>query len=320
MYKSLFDQTFFNRLSHFCLSPRLRPTSGLAGRYRSGKKGSSVEFSDIREYMPGDDIRRIDWNAYARTDRLFVKLYDDEREARYHILLDTSASMAVPKEKSIHALHIAASIAYMALNSGDRVDITFLHKDANKTTASFAGKTAIYTLAGLLSECTFSGGGVLPYSLEMLPYKSKGTTFIISDFLDLCGTPTAQGKDTSLFFSETYQVSEQQQVKHMLNLLAARRQSVALVQVYSQEEEQPERLFSEETAGNVFQLTDSETAGKLRLSPSKELFRHYHKQKQALESVLKSTAARYHGAYLKTVAGDPIEKFLQDGAHLDLWR
>lgn len=87
------DAAFFDRISRLRLAMGHRASMNLTGNRKSTQKGSSTEFSDFREYMPGDDIRRIDWNAYGRLDRLYIKEYMEEKEAVVSILLDTSASM-----------------------------------------------------------------------------------------------------------------------------------------------------------------------------------------------------------------------------------
>ena len=89
----MLDAAFFDRLSRLRLAMGNKSSLNRTGNRKSMQKGSSTEFSDFREYMPGDDIRRIDWNAYGRLDRLFVKEYMEEKESIVSILIDTSASM-----------------------------------------------------------------------------------------------------------------------------------------------------------------------------------------------------------------------------------
>ena len=84
---------FLSRLDALSLAMRGRAQGGAGGSRRSRQTGSSAEFSDYREYVPGDDIRRLDWNAYARFDRLFLKLFMEEQESLVTVLLDASASM-----------------------------------------------------------------------------------------------------------------------------------------------------------------------------------------------------------------------------------
>ena len=90
---TIFDKDFFQKLGKINLAMNMRLDQGQSGQRKSTAKGSSVEFSDFREYILGDDIRRIDWNAYGRLNKLFIKQFMEEKEAFYHIFLDSSASM-----------------------------------------------------------------------------------------------------------------------------------------------------------------------------------------------------------------------------------
>ena len=125
MQEKIFDDDFFQKLNTLKLSLNMRLNQGMSGARKSGAKGTSVEFSDFREYMLGDDIRRIDWNAYGRMDKLFIKQFMEEKEGIYHIFLDTSKSMdyGEPK-KSRLALQIAGALSYLVLNNLDRVYVT----------------------------------------------------------------------------------------------------------------------------------------------------------------------------------------------------
>lgn len=93
MMEMMLNAAFFDRLSRLRLAMGGKSSMNMTGNRKSMQKGSSTEFSDFREYMPGDDLRRIDWNAYGRLDRLYVKEYMEEKETVVSILIDTSASM-----------------------------------------------------------------------------------------------------------------------------------------------------------------------------------------------------------------------------------
>src|SRR3954471_20015456 len=99
-----------------CL-PRHAPV-GLAGGTLSQRAGSSLEFREHREYEPGDDLRHIDWNAYARSDQLMVKLYHEEVTPHLDLLVDGSRSMALEEPKAAAALGVAAFLAAAAENAG----------------------------------------------------------------------------------------------------------------------------------------------------------------------------------------------------------
>src|SRR3954451_1484594 len=92
-YTTLFDANFLKKLERLSIiSRKLRP-GRMKGERRSTRRGSSVEFADYRNYTPGDDLRRVDWNVYARLERLFLKLFQEEEDITVHVLLDASKSM-----------------------------------------------------------------------------------------------------------------------------------------------------------------------------------------------------------------------------------
>ena len=91
---------------------------------RSTKRGTSIEFADYRNYTPGDDLRRLDWNIYARLDRPLTKLYEDEEDLAVHLILDTSASMDWGEEdlhKFDYARRLVAGLGYISLATNDRL-------------------------------------------------------------------------------------------------------------------------------------------------------------------------------------------------------
>src|SRR5207244_4626647 len=120
----LFEPSFVRALEALTLSGRRIPSGRTAGQWRSRASGSSVEFADYRTYAPGDEFRRIDWNAYARLERLFVRLYRAEEDLALTLVLDVSASMGWgrPRSKGRLAAQLAGALAFIALQRGDRVD------------------------------------------------------------------------------------------------------------------------------------------------------------------------------------------------------
>ena len=104
MEEVLFDGEFFARLHTLRMSNKMKLTSGMSGGRKSSAKGNSVEFSDFREYMLGDDIRKIDWNAYGRMNRLFIKLFQEEKEGLFRIFLDGSKSMDYGEHNLIYII------------------------------------------------------------------------------------------------------------------------------------------------------------------------------------------------------------------------
>ena len=89
----LFDESTLRKLNRLTLVARRIRAGVMKGERRSSKRGSSIEFADYRDYVAGDDLRRLDWNIYARLDRPFIKLLEEEEDLAVHILVDASRSM-----------------------------------------------------------------------------------------------------------------------------------------------------------------------------------------------------------------------------------
>ena len=124
---TVFDEGFLRQLERLLLLLRSPVRGGLKGGRRSVKRGQSVEFADYRDYALGDDLRQLDWNVYARLERLFVKLFVEEEDVTITLLIDTSASMAAGRpEKLLFAKRAAAALGYIGLASEDRVAVSAL--------------------------------------------------------------------------------------------------------------------------------------------------------------------------------------------------
>ena len=125
--RSFIDPTVLGRLARLPLSAR-RPMLGqVSGRHVSPHRGASVEFAEYRKYVPGDDLRRLDWRTYGRTDRYYVKEFEADTNLRLCLVVDTSGSMnfgSVGMTKLDYANHLAASLAYLAVQQGDAVGLS----------------------------------------------------------------------------------------------------------------------------------------------------------------------------------------------------
>lgn len=223
------------------------PASGGSGGLRRSKAlGSSVEFSDFREYTAGDDIRRLDWNAYARFDKLFLKLFMEEQEQRVNIIMDASASMAFGEPtKWDAAIMLAETLCYLSLCGGDRVTVYALQGDQTLTSRPLNGRQSYPTATEFLSRITPSGETTLNLPTIALP-KGRGMTVLISDMLCDSGYERA------------------------LKSLLFRKQEASVVQVWSKEEWEP-------TLDDTVELVDSESGGTHIINPSYDLIRRYRK-------------------------------------------
>ena len=113
----MLDAGIYEQLSRLVIAMKQKSSQNMAGNRRSVQKGTSAEFSDFREYMPGDDLRRLDWNVYARSERMYIREYFEEKEAVVSVILDTSASMHYGKKsKAELAQDLCAVIAFLTLH------------------------------------------------------------------------------------------------------------------------------------------------------------------------------------------------------------
>ena len=175
----MLTDSFLSRLDRLCLAMRGRAQGGAGGSRRSRQTGSSAEFSDYREYIPGDDIRRLDWNAYARFDRLFLKLFMEEQESLVTILLDASASM---EAKWASARAAAEAVGYLALTGGDRLCLQVLKDGRALRSPQFAGRAAYPRLTGFLDLCAPDGRtGTVTDAVKHTEGLKKGLCFLITD-------------------------------------------------------------------------------------------------------------------------------------------
>ncbi|WP_124726607.1 DUF58 domain-containing protein [Staphylospora marina] len=182
---SLFpDPAFLARLERLRLVVR-RPVKGTqVGERRSLFSGSSQEFSDFRPYSPGDDIRRVDWTAYARFRKWFLKIYVDERETDVHLWLDISRSMSWDAEhKARRALELAGALGYLALGAGDRLRVHAFARRVEAVSPPFSGKKSAPRLFSFLSSLSFDKDGDPDGAEDDAGYllRRRGISIIISD-------------------------------------------------------------------------------------------------------------------------------------------
>lgn len=270
------DMAFFDKLSRLRLSMGHKASMNLSGNRKSVQKGASAEFSDFREYMPGDDVRRIDWNAYGRLDRLYVKEYMEEKEAVVSILIDTSASMDYgTKKKSGLACLLAAAFAYMGLNNMDRV----LVYDMQKMQSPFAargGKKALPVLLGWLEQRSFDGNVDIGSVIRQLPARGPGVTVVISDFLQ-----------------ESFLGEGQNAIAKLLRFLDYRKQKAVFLHVLAGEELSVGAYAELTGTRNLIDMEDKST---LRLTLDAASIRVYEKALQEFLSQFQRECAR-RGAF-----------------------
>ena len=179
----MLDAKIFDSLSRLQLQMSHKSSLNMSGNRKSVQKGISAEFSDFREYMPGDDLRRMDWNVYARLDKLYIREYMEEKEAVVSVLIDTSASMDYgAKSKAELAADLAAVVSFLALNHMDRL-LLYDMKDMSRGLSVGGGRNAFAKAACWLEKLSFSGEINMLSAAKQMQLRGPGVTVIISDFL-----------------------------------------------------------------------------------------------------------------------------------------
>ena len=188
MKKYVINEEFLSRLD--ILETLLK--NNVAGMFGGNKQskygsfGSSSEFADYRDYMPGDDITKIDWNTYARFDKLYLKLFLDERQMHTRIYIDASRSMDYGRgQKAEQAVRLAAALAYMSVNEMDRVSVYAIKgNEIEEILPPTVGKESFFNRISKFNEIEFDGDSRI--SEALLPSvvgRGDGMSIIISDFL-----------------------------------------------------------------------------------------------------------------------------------------
>ena len=186
----LLDPDFLSSLERLSLLAR-RPVKGWsAGQRRSRRTGHSVEFADYRPYGEGDDLRYVDWNIFARTDRMVVKLFVDDEELSLHLLLDASASMDFGQpSKLAWATRLAAALGFVGLTGLERVGVGILREKVTEGRPPARGRAQVKAMMDFLGEV--KGGGTTRLNAALAGYsalqRGAGVAVLISDLMDAEG-------------------------------------------------------------------------------------------------------------------------------------
>ena len=185
---TVFDEAFLRQLERLKLLLRQPVRGGLKGGRRSVKRGRSVEFADYRDYVLGDDLRQLDWNVYARLEKLFVKLFIEEEDVTVSLIVDASASMATGRpDKLLFAKRAAAALGYIGLASEDRVQLMVLGGRVARRRNGLRGSGRVFRLLGDLSGIVPAQGPsdlVAAARHAAAQLHSRGLVILISDLLD----------------------------------------------------------------------------------------------------------------------------------------
>jgi uncharacterized protein (DUF58 family) len=296
MTDSLFDDSTRRKLEQLMLHASRVRSGAIKGERRSVKRGTSVEFADYRNYAPGDDLRRLDWNIYARLERPLTKLYEDEEDLAVHLLLDASASMNFPDggegggaehHKFAFARRLLAGLAYVSLTTDDRLMVTAFtvpnERDSDGTLHFGPARGRGYGAALLKFVGGLEARGAVDLNAALKNYAlrtgRRGLVVVISDLFAPSGF--ADG----------------------LNALVGKGHEVALLHVLAPEEVEPPLL------GDL-RLIDSETGMAQEVSVDDGLRELYRKRVEQWRDSLRMECRRRGAHYIPVTTDQAWEKVI----------
>jgi uncharacterized protein (DUF58 family) len=287
---TLLATSFLAKLDHLSLVARHVRAGQMAGERRSVKRGTSVEFADYRDYTQGDDLRRVDWNIYARLERPFVKLFEEEEDLAVHVLLDGSGSMAWGGEsadgrigeldKWAYARRLAAALGYVALISGDRLAVANLKSQiSNLKFGPARGRGQALRLFDWLEGLGAEGTTDLNAALRTYAISGgrAGLVILVSDLFSPAGY--AEG----------------------LSALATRGHEVIVIHVLSPDEVEP-------PLGGDLRLLDVETGEPQEVTIDGGMRSLYRRRLEAWRDEIRAACRTRDAHYVPAVTDTPFDR------------
>jgi uncharacterized protein (DUF58 family) len=278
----LLDPKFLARLEQLELVSRKIFLGRMKGERRSKRKGQSVEFADYRNYVVGDDLRHLDWNLFARLDRLFIRLFLEEEDLHFYILLDNSLSMDFGTPSKLHyARQVAAALAFIGLVNMDRVVIEVFNDRLTQSMPPARGRRSLWRVMDFLQKLEPAGPSDLTRALRTFSLKcsGKGIVVLLGDLMDKGGYQDA------------------------LRYLVARQLDIYVIQILSQEEIEPEIV------GDL-KLVDVEDADEAEITVSAPLLKKYKQNLAAFRAGLHEFCTRRGISYLFTSNQVPFDRLI----------
>lgn len=284
---NLLTPDLLRRLEQLQLLARRRAKSSVKGERRSKARGQSVEFADYRNYSAGDDFRYLDWNLYGRLERLFLKLYEEERELPLRVFLDASESMTFGTPvKFDFARQVAAAIGYVALCGFDRVTVCPFPDNAEEAAVRGAlravrGRKSALTFFQNLNLVTARGAANVNEALRRgaMEARQAGLAIVLTDFLDPAGYETG------------------------MSALISRGFQVTAVQILSPEELNP-------AAYGDLKLIDAETGGIQEVTFGRYRLKAYQQTVQNFCQHLREFCQARGISYFLASSDTPLEQLL----------
>lgn len=277
----LLDPGFMARLDQLDLTSRKMLAGKMKGERRSKRRGQSVEFADYRNYVVGDDLRFIDWNIYARLDRLFLKLFLEEEDLSLYVLLDVSKSCDYgDPNKSLYIKRVAAALGYIGLVNYNRVHIAAMADGIVAETGALRGRRRVSQMIDFVGKLEPAGPSHLAESCRKfaLGHRQKGVCIVLSDFFDKGG------------------------YKNGLRYVAGGKYDLFCVQILSPQEIDPVTALQ----GDL-RLRDMEDDDVAEVSVTQPLIKQYKANLNAYCLSLKEYVTRRGGTYLFTSTAVPFD-------------
>jgi uncharacterized protein (DUF58 family) len=251
----------------------------MKGERKSKRKGQSVEFADFRQYVAGDDLRFIDWNLFARLERLYLKLFLEEEDLHFYALVDTSASMDFGEPTKLqYAKQLAASLGFIGLCRADRVKIESLGTSSRQPGPVLRGRSSLWRMQEYLDAIESGENVSLAEGVKnfCLRNSGKGILVLISDLMD------KEGYEKALRFLVTQQMD------------------VYLLHILSPEELNPE------VKGDL-RLIDCEDDDVAEITVSRPLLEKYKRTLAAFVDGAREFCTRRGMNYLMVSTETPVE-------------
>jgi uncharacterized protein (DUF58 family) len=278
----LLEPDFLARLEQLELVSRKIFQGRMKGEKRSKRKGQSVEFADYRNYVIGDDLRFLDWNLFGRLDRLFIRLFVEEEDLHFYVLLDNSLSMDFGNPSKLHyARQIAAALGFIGLVNLDRVVIEAFNDRLTQSLPPLRGRRNVWRMMDFLQKIEPAGPSDLKRALKTFSMKcsGKGIVVLLSDFMDKGGYEEA------------------------IRYLVSRQLDIYVIQILSQEEIEPEIV------GDL-RLVDIEDDDVAEITVSAPLLKRYKQNLAAFRTGLYEFCTRRGVSCLFTSTGVPFDRLV----------
>lgn len=279
----LFTEEFVRALDPLRITVRQVPGRGRPAEHRSRDRGSGLEFADFRNYVPGDDLRRVDWNVYRRSGRLLMRLFEQPEDLAVYVLVDVSASMFFETPpRADAACQVAGALAAVALNQLDRVDVYPCGAELGAPLRAVRGKAGLRDLLDQLEALGPAGPTGLARALRTFGHKRlrPGLLVIVSDFFDPQG------------------------VEAVLAALRGVRQRLLLVQLVIPTDAAPE-------LSGEYQLVDCETGSQVDVVLSPRVLARYQAAYARFNDALRGFVVRRGAAHVRIDAHEPVSAQLR---------